>query len=68
MSPNVRRVKKEWAAYMSEVEHIIIPDLKDAPLSRKPHKFHAFTEEFFDKCPRIASYIIWPLLLVLAYA
>ena len=62
-SPNIRRVKKEWHDYKEEVRNIIVPDLRDASISRIPHKLHAFIEEFFDKAPRIASYLFWPVVI-----
>ena len=62
-SPNVRRVKKEWYDYTQEVKNIIVPDLKEAFWRDKPHKMHAFIEEFFDKAPRISSYLFWPVVI-----
>ncbi len=61
---NWRVCKNEAWEYWTEIQYVIVPGIKSATWSRKLHKFHALIEEFFDKCPRICSYLFWPIILI----
>ena len=56
---NMRVVAEQWEDYVEEVKYVIIPGIKNASWKDKPHKMFAFIEEFFDKNPRIVSYVFF---------
>ena len=65
MEKNIDVIKTQWDNYKSEVREVIIPGIKTAwkeDRLRVPHKAHAFVEEFFDKQPRVNSYLVYPLI------
>lgn len=60
---NIEVVQGEIEAYKVEVLTVIIPGIKQAKGIRETlHKCQAFIEEWFDKMPRLNSYLFWPLL------
>jgi len=67
LSHNLSVCQSQWALYMTEIRTVIKPGIKEAKWYRKPHKASAYVEEFYDKCPRIAAYLTYPLVLVLLF-
>lgn len=75
---NWQRIQQQYNAYKLELQNIVKPAFKDAWVVFKVnpsvgtfgevlHKGHAFNEEYFDKMPRInsyLSYIVVPLAIV----
>jgi hypothetical protein len=64
------RIAEELAAYRKEVKEVIKPGIQNSSAVAKEkgrnafmyklHKYSAYGEEFFDKCPRICWYAFWP--------
>jgi len=57
MATNLRIVREQWGDYVVEVRYVVVPGVLSAPWARKPHKLWAFVEEWYDKQPRLNSYL-----------
>lgn len=68
---NMEVCAEQWTDYQEELDEIVYPGIAEARgFSEIVHKTSAIGEEFHDKCPRIAWYlmvvrwvVIYPALL-----
>lgn len=66
---NLQVVQDQAGDYWRELDRVVWPGIvyavKDREWGRVAHKLHAFVEEWFDKMPRLNSYLFYPLLALI---